>query len=151
MAVGVDTTFLIQLEILEANGHKRACAFLDQQILQRGESLALAPQVLAEFIHIVTDAHRFASPLAMASALQRSEFWWEASEVQPVFPNRHSVRLFLQWMSKHHLGRKRILDTMLAATYVAHGIHTIISSNTRDYSVYQEIEAIDPTLQGGVL
>jgi hypothetical protein len=44
----------------------------------------------------------------------------------------HAVRLFFQWMADHQLGRKRLLDTLLAATYSAAGITSIVSTNARD-------------------
>jgi predicted nucleic acid-binding protein len=48
---GVDTTFLVQLEVRGAPGHEPARAWLHQAI-ERGSQLALAPQVPTEFIHV---------------------------------------------------------------------------------------------------
>ena len=52
--IGADTTFLVQLELIELPMHKAAHELLQREILQAKVSLALAPQVLAEFIHVVT-------------------------------------------------------------------------------------------------
>jgi hypothetical protein len=41
--------------------------------------------------------------------------WWNAAETTPVFPTNDSVQLFTQWMQEFSIGRKRILDTMLAS------------------------------------
>lgn len=43
--------------------------------------LALVPQTLADFIHIVTDGKRMPQPLTMAEAISRVEHWWQAEEV----------------------------------------------------------------------
>ncbi len=65
--IGVDTTFLVQLELVELPAHKSAHELLHREILSPQVPLALAPQVLAEFIHVVTDSRRFRRPLTAAS------------------------------------------------------------------------------------
>jgi predicted nucleic acid-binding protein len=43
------------------------------RLLSAGDQIAIAPQVLAEFIHIVTDYRRFTQPLDMIAARQMAE------------------------------------------------------------------------------
>ena len=143
MLRGVDTTFLVEAEVAGHPHHSWAAVTLDS-VLNEGDSLAIAPQVLAEFVHVVTDAKRFAQPLTMRQALTRADLWWQGREVVHVFPNDESGRLFLDWMRQHGLGRKRLLDTLLAATYCAHGIRSILTSNARDYTVFGHFEVIRP-------
>ncbi len=131
--IGADTTFLVQLEIIEAPRHMAAHALLEHEVLDQNIKLALAPQVLAEFVHVVTDPRRFQRPLTMEQALEKIQFWWNAAEVERVFPTSASTALFLQWMTLHQLGRKRLLDTQLGATYWSSGIHRIITSNITDF------------------
>lgn len=133
---GIDTTFLVQIELREAPGHLAAKAWLDTQIEGPLPCLALVPQVLTEFVHVVTDARRFRHPLAMDDALDRAQLWWDAAEVKPVFPSQESVRLSMQWMRAHRLGRNRILDTELAATYHTNGIVSLLTLNTADFEVF---------------
>jgi predicted nucleic acid-binding protein len=131
--IGADTTFLVQLELLDLPAHAAAHQLLQREILQPGVPLALAPQVLAEFIHIVTDPRRFQKPLAMAEAIAKARFWWNAAEVRHVFPTDDAMRLALDWLQRHQLGRKRILDTQLAATLWTAGIQCLITSNPADF------------------
>jgi predicted nucleic acid-binding protein len=133
---GIDTTFLVQVELREAPGHHAAKAWLDGQLEASLPCLALVPQVLTEFVHVVTDARRFSHPLAMDDALDRAQLWWEATEVKPVFPSQESVRLSMRWMREHRLGRKRILDTELAATYHTNGIVSLLTLNKSDFDVF---------------
>lgn len=142
MAKGIDTTFLVQVEILEHNSHAAAIEYVEREVLNKNDYLAIAPQVLMEFIHVVTDSKRFENCLTMKQALGKAEFWWNAKEVRRVFPNSNSMVLFTEWMNMHKLGRKRILDTMLAATYFSAGITTILSSNSRDYSIFDCFETV---------
>jgi len=47
--IGVDTTFLIQLEVVELPLHTAAHAVLKREVLDAGVELALAPQILSDF------------------------------------------------------------------------------------------------------
>jgi predicted nucleic acid-binding protein len=148
MILGADTSFLVTLEIREAAHHLQVRDFLTRTILQANNSLALAPQVMAEFIHVVTDPHRFQKPLSMEEALRKVELWWNAEEVHPVFPDIGTLTLFTHWMYRYRPGRKRILGTLLAATYVTAGVRCIVSSDARDYRIFEGLEVVDPATGG---
>lgn len=148
MVRGIDTTFLLQLELRESAGHDRATQFLLSEVADKGEILGLAPQVLTEFIHIATDPARFQHPLSAATAVRKAEFWWNAKEVRPVYPTYGTVTLFCDWMERHGLGRKRVLNTFLAATYVSNDILSILSTNARDYRIFDALSVVDPAAAG---
>jgi len=141
--IGVDTTFLVQVSVREHPGHTAARDELERR-LAAGDIFVLAPQVVAEFVHVVTDARRFEQPLGMATALEKAQGWWEAKETAHARPTPESMDQFWKWMKEHRLGRKRLLDTMLAATYFSHGVRAILSSNARDYSPFGCFEVISP-------
>jgi predicted nucleic acid-binding protein len=132
---GVDTSFLVAVEVLGHPQHTAARSVLDR-VLSAREALAIAPQVLAEFIHVVTDPRRFEKPLNFAQACERTERWWNAEEVVAVFPREHTVTTMLNWLREHSLGRKRLLDTLLAATYLDNEISSILTTNARDFGVF---------------
>jgi predicted nucleic acid-binding protein len=133
---GIDTTFLVQVEVREVPGHEAARDWLDQALAKHPQPLALAPQVLTEFVHVVTDPRRFAAPLSMEEALAKAQGWWEACEVKLIYPSLDSTRLALLWLRQHRLGRKRLLDTQLAATYYAAGITRLLTLNMSDFEVF---------------
>ena len=140
---GLDTTFLVQVEIQETEGHLGALEVLRREILGRDRQAALAPQVLSEFIHVVTDRRRFARPLSMTQALAKANFWWNAAEVERIFPDDQAASQFFAWVREHALGRKRLLDTLLAATYYRSGVTRIVTSNARDFRVFGVFELIE--------
>ncbi len=107
MIYGLDTSFLVAIEIAEHACHAEARRMLDE-FLDRGDRFALAPQILAEFVHTVTDPRRFQVPLTMETALRHSEKWWSASEVDQTMPNDNALTCFLVWLLCHRLGRKRV-------------------------------------------
>jgi predicted nucleic acid-binding protein len=141
MTHGIDTDFLVALEIRDHPFHREAEALL-QSLLDDGHELAVAPQTLAEFVHVVTDAKRMPHPLSMTEALQRAEHWWQAGEVVRVFPEGQTVTDFLTWMKRHQLGRKRLLDTMLAATFATAGVTRVVTNNGQDYRSFGKFEVV---------
>lgn len=140
---GLDTTFLVQVEIRETDGHGAALDVLRREFLGRDREAALAPQVLSEFVHVVTDPRRFERPLSMAQALAKASFWWSATEVERILPDDQAVSRFLAWMQEHGLGCRRLLDTLLAATYYESGVTRIVTSNARDYRVFGVFELVE--------
>ncbi|HUX19691.1 MAG TPA: PIN domain-containing protein [Spirochaetia bacterium] len=139
--IGVDTSFIVAFEIVSHPEHEHARAFARRYA---AEGLGCAPQVLAECIHIVTDPRRFELPLSISDALMRAERWWNAVETTRVLPGPEAVTLFFEWMRYFELGRKRILDTLLAATYKAAGISLVVSTNFRDFSLFPGMHPLGP-------
>jgi predicted nucleic acid-binding protein len=80
---GLDTSFLLAVEIVEHVHHADALGLL-AKLLAREDRMAIAPQVLAEFVHVVIDERRFQQPFSMETALNKSEHWWSAVEADQV-------------------------------------------------------------------
>jgi predicted nucleic acid-binding protein len=140
---GLDTGFLVAAEVIEHAEHTGARETL-ARLLSAGDLIGVAPQVLAEFIHIVTDSRRFAQPLDITAARQLAEEWWTAREVVRVFPDDAATRQFLAWLQQFSLGRKRLLDTLLAATYRQAGIQSLLTTNQADFKVFGVFTCIEP-------
>ncbi len=143
MIHGLDTGFLVASALAEHVEHMAARQTISR-LIAGGDRIAIAPQVLAEFIHIATDSRRFAQPLDMAAARQLAEQWWTASEVEQVFPDAGATTLFLNWLQQFSLGRKRLLDTFLAATYRQAGIQSLLTTNPADFAVFGVFTCVTP-------
>lgn len=141
MTHGIDTDFLVASEITDHPFHRQANALL-LRLLDTGSPIAVAPQTLAEFIHIISDARRMPHPLSVSEANARAEAWWNASEVMRVFPGERTVPQFCFWLRQFQLGRKRLLDTMLAATFLEAGVTRIVTNNAKDYAVFGCFEVV---------
>jgi predicted nucleic acid-binding protein len=140
--IGADTSFLVGLAVREHPSHSRCIDLFEAEILGRTTSMALAAQVLAEFCHVVTDPRRFERPLEMLDALELCEQWWNADECRPVPVDADVGALFLAWMHEHRLGRKRLLDTLLAASYHRAGVTRLATSDWRDFERYGVFEVV---------
>ena len=141
MIYGLDTDFLVATEIINHPFHQQADTLL-QSILNASHHLALAPQIMAEFIHIVTDAKRMPHPLTIAEAISRAEHWWQASEVIRIYPDGNTVEHFLNWLTRYQLGRKRLLDTLFASSLQQAGVKKIITNNERDFKIFGCFEIV---------
>jgi predicted nucleic acid-binding protein len=144
MIHGLDTGFLVAFEHAEHNEHAAARQTL-ARLIAAGDLLAIAPQVLAEFIHVITDSRRFIKPLDMTATNQLAHQWWTAKEVIHVFPDDATTRQFLAWIKQFSLGRKRLLDTLLAAIFQQAGIHSVLTTNPADFAVFGVFTCITPT------
>jgi predicted nucleic acid-binding protein len=143
MIHGLDTGFLVAAELVEHAEHAAARQTI-ARLLVASDRIAIAPQILAEFIHVATDPRRFAQPLDIHTSRQVAEQWWTASDVVQVFPDSGAVSQFLAWLQQFLLGRKRLLDTLLAATYRQAGIHSILTTNPADFAVFGVFTCITP-------
>ena len=141
MIHGIATDFLVAVEVREHPDHAAANALVDQ-VIGREHSLAIVPQTLAEFIHVVTDARRMPKPLSVEEATARAKHWWQATEVIRIYPAGEAAGTFLNWLRDYRLGRKRLLDTLLAATFFHAGVRRLITNNGADYQVFGVFEII---------
>ncbi len=142
--IGIDTSFLVAVE---STAHQQG--FAARELLDKfgaeDELLALSPDVLSEFIHVITDSKRLDDPLTMDEAYERAFFWWSAKDVRRIFSTAENTDLFFNWMKQHRLGRKRLRDTMLAASYFSAGVTRIVTLNAKDFTVFDCFEIIAPT------
>src|SRR5262245_53501694 len=135
MIHGLDTGFLVAAEVVEHAQHLPVQDTLTR-LVAAGDQIAIAAQVMAEFLHIVTDPRGSVQPRDMPTALRVAEQWWTAREVTHAFPDDAATRQFLAWLQQFALGRQRLLDALLAATYHQFGIRSILTTNPGDFGVF---------------
>ena len=80
----------------------------------------------------------------MASALPLAKGYLGRSNVDCLSLNDRALQLALHLLERHRLGRKRIADTLLAATLLRHGVNSIVTCNPSDFAVFNDLEVIDP-------
>jgi predicted nucleic acid-binding protein len=139
--IGIDTSALVALENKSHPDHAHVVQTIRKH-LKRGERFALCPQVASEFIHVATDPARFPTALTMAQALAKMEWWSSVEQCRWVYPDDESLALFLNWMGEYRLGRKRVLDTMLAATYAVHGVTKLAALDRGDFQPFDQFEFV---------
>jgi predicted nucleic acid-binding protein len=141
--IGLDCNILVQLAIADHAANAKTAAAVQTET-QKGETMVLPSFVVAEFLHVTTDDRRFAPPLTMAEALDWIEEFLRSPAVSLLEPSRASVDQTLRWMRQFNLGRKRILDTHLAAMLHTSGVNRLLTSNPADFTVFEFLETVTP-------
>lgn len=139
---GIDTTFLIDLEIKESPRHERAVEIFNKWREEKNSFLVIYSNVFNEFLHVITDAKRFVNPVPMETAIERCWYWIDHQRVKVVYSSDDSLKRQLLWMSMHELGRKLINDTTMAAVYAQEGVSKIITANPADFEILKTFEVI---------
>ncbi len=137
--MGIDTNILVAFVIPEHPDHGRVRQRI-VQFQQEGRRLAVTSGILAEFVHVVTDPRHFENPLNMFEALTWATFWSEAEEVVIISTDIAAHQQWLVWLEQYHLGRKRLLDTQIAATWWSAGIREIFTLNPADFRVFDTFQ-----------
>src|SRR5438093_5019534 len=133
--IGLDCNILVQLALADHPANARTLAAVQAEA-QRGEILVFPPLVCTEFLHVVTDDRRFVPPLTMNEAMQWLEDFLGQPSVGLILPSGASLDQTLKWLRQYGLGRKRILDTHLAAVLFAGGVTRLLTSNPADFAVF---------------
>ena len=79
----------------------------------------------------------------MSEALDWLEELLANASFQQLEPTPESLRQMLRWMRQFNLGRKRILDTHLAAVLYTVGVRRLLTSPA-DFTVFGVLETITP-------
>jgi predicted nucleic acid-binding protein len=146
--LGIDTDVLVSWLVKVSPRHVDARRLIESQVRERGGLIALTPLVVQEFLHIVTDPRRFEEPLSMAEAIQRIGEIWESEEVVRILPSSEVLPRTLELLADFRLGRKRILDTALAATLESAEVRRLATFNPGDFRIFDFLELVDSPPKG---
>ncbi len=141
--IGLDCNILVQLAFADHPANAKTLAAVQTET-NKGEKLVFPSLVVAEFLHVATDDLRFAPPLTMIEALDWIDDFFKNSAVRLLEPTPASMDQTLLWMRQFNLGRKRILDTQLAAILHTGGVSRLLTSNPADFKVFGVLETVAP-------
>lgn len=138
---GIDSCFLIDLYWKDSPRHAGALA-LYESLASGDEQVLIYHNVFNEFIHVITDARRFACPFTMREALDITDGWSHLERVTVVYPDDMSFGRETLWLSQFSLGRNRLNDTAMAACYIQNGASRIITANGSDFAQFAGLEVL---------
>ena len=144
MIIGIDTDVLVHWAMQGAPRHRAVRRFVEVEVSKQDSRLGLTPQVLHETLHVCTDGRRFEKPLEMKTAISLLRDLWDAKETARLLPGPTTLHRTLELLDSLGLGRKRILDTALAATLEAAGVKRLATLNAPDFRIFPFLEVIDP-------
>lgn len=141
---GLDTNVLIYAHLPAFAEHEPVKAFLEDLLRAEDVHLAVTPNVLHELIHVVTDGRRFEPPVPMAEATALARRYVGRSNVACLAVEAEAVALALDLVDRHRLGRKRLADALLAATYLHHGVGALITCDPGGFAAFEGLAVVDP-------
>ena len=144
MICGVDANVLIYSAIESMPQHKRVLSFFQRRVLTGELSCAVSFPILLEFVHITTDPKRFKPPLSPEESITIAEQYWQAANWQRLIPKSTTGSLAFALLRQYNLGRKRLLDTYLAATLLDNGVASLITCDTEDFRIFSQLHLINP-------
>jgi toxin-antitoxin system PIN domain toxin len=141
--IGLDCNILVQLALQDHPAHGATLNSVQAET-QRGVRLVFPSLIVDEFLHVITDDRRFNPPLTMPEALDFVEDLLANPSVTLLESNEEIQMQTIRWMRQFKLGRKRILDTHLAAALHTAGVRRLLTSNPKDFTVFGVFEIIIP-------
>lgn len=141
--IGLDCNILVQLAFADHPANANTLAAVQKET-GAGSKLVFPALVVNEFLHVATDARRFVPPLTMTEALDWIEDFLANPMVEMLAPTKASVDQTFRWMRSFNLGRKRILDTHLAAVLHTNGVRRLLTSNPGDFTIFAVLETVTP-------
>jgi len=144
MKRGLDTNVLIYAQMPVFPEHEIVRKFLLTQLALPDMTLVVTPNILHEFIHIVTDGRRFDPPVSMAQAITLVRLYLGRTNVECVSTSESILLEAFSLIEHYNLGRKRIADTLFAATLMHFGVRELITCNPDDFRLFKDLKIIDP-------
>ena len=141
---GLDTNILVQLAIADHPAHQTTVAAVQKEAWS-GSRLVFPSLVITEFLHVVTDPRRFSPPMTMDEAVDWINSLLQNPSVMLMDTTTPAINQTLLWMQQFGLGRKRIIDTHLAAILYTSGATRLLTSNPGDFEIFGVFEIINPT------
>ena len=141
--IGIDTTFLIDLEITDSPRHEGALKLFNKWQQEKHSVLAIYFHSFLEFEHVITDSKRFNTPLTPEQAIERIWFWLDQERIKVIFPTEVSLKRALLWSNMFKLGRERIQDTHMAAAFAEAGVSELWTANPADFEIFETFDLVD--------
>jgi toxin-antitoxin system PIN domain toxin len=137
----LDTDVLVYAVNADAPQHSSSQAVV-QAAFDRHILAAVVPQILLEFLAVVTNPRRVTRPLDPARA-------WEQVEILrvnlPVLGlELDALTMLGELVIAHRPAGRGIFDLFLAAQMRTHGVRTICTYNGSDFDRLRDVEAVTP-------
>ncbi len=144
MRIGVDTNVLIYAHISSLADHTAVRRYLTAKLESPDTRLVISPMILHELVHVITDPRRFSPAVEMSEALSVARTYLGRDNVECLSVGESAMTKALELIDRHQLGRRRISDTLFAASLIDAGVETLLTCNERDFAVFDDLTLVDP-------
>lgn len=142
--LALDTDVFVAWAMSGAPHHVPARILVEGELATKRGKIVLTQRTIEEFLHVVTDPKRFEHPFTMKAALDFVESVVRTRDVMCIAPSAMVVPRTLELLRAYALGRKRILDTALAAHLQLARISRLATFNGKDFAQFDFLTIVDP-------
>jgi predicted nucleic acid-binding protein len=141
--VAVDTNVLVYAHFPSSAHHAASYALL-QRAERQEITLCAFPQVIAEFISVVTNPKRVNPAKTVVDAVQAIQrVLGSPGVILLPFPES-ATNTFLSLFLAHPVAGPEIFDRQLVAVMMEHGIGTMVTFNVSDFAGIPNVTAKEP-------
>jgi len=138
-----DTNLLIYAFDTSSKFHESSKAFIEECSQYRNR-LCVTPQIILETYQVLTQ--KINHPYAPGKARKIAEEIHNNSNIYLAVPSFSIHIQAIKRATEKNRSGVVIFDYFLAATLIAHNVDTIATKNTKHFSSFPELIAIDPTI-----
>lgn len=147
MRMLLDTNVLVYAINPESPNHAPSAQVLHDALTGRIQA-SIAHQSIHEFYSVVTNKKKVQSPLTPGQAHMVATLLLQTPRVEKLAQDQSTTQLALALADEHGVSGPPFFDCLLAATAKQHNIGTIVTENTKDFSLYTFIKAVKPGSDG---
>ncbi|MFH1010026.1 MAG: type II toxin-antitoxin system VapC family toxin [bacterium] len=139
----LDTTLLLHLVDKASPYHQRAADIVEQAEAGLWRSCVCFVSLM-EFVAIATNEQRVRYPMTPKDAQNLVEKISKAPQPEILYSSMQIVRDSFALMEKYRSQRRHFGETLIAATMLAHGVKTIITTQSRHFQAIRELQVENP-------
>ena len=139
--VFIDTNILVFATILQAPFHQQARSRL-HSLRQTNTTLWISPQVIREYLAVITRPQTFSQPLSAADAARDARGLMRRFRLAEV--DAGVTLSLLQLLNTIQIGGKQVHDANIVATMQTHGIGQLLTHNVSDFARYSHLITVIP-------
>ena len=138
----LDTNVLVYAVNADAPQHS-SCQAVVQAAFDRQILAALVPQILLEFLAIVTHPRIYAPPTNLAAAIDQVDAWLESPSLTLLAESEGYWRELKSMMRDGRIAGPHVHDARVAALCRLHGVRELWTAD-RDFSRFRGLEFRNP-------
>ena len=139
----LDTNILVHATTAASSHHAKAKEIC-KQAWQKELAACVALQNLCEWYAVVTDSRRVSPPIPLEEASREMELYKDSGSLKIIAPSEDLLQSLPGLLRRVKCKGSHVFDVLLVATMLEHGVETIYTENTRDFSGFREIRAVNP-------
>lgn len=137
----LDTNVLVYANAERAPLHQTALQTI-QHLAAEGSELWISRQVLREYLATLSRPQEFSNPLLAAELIADVHYF--QSRFRVAEDGSHVTEQLLKLLEQITIGGKQVHDANIVATMLAHGIPSLLTHNTDDFTRFSGLITVLP-------